>query len=210
MLEEIQAKAAYVEERIKQLEQHTEIRDNLAPKYRLENETISKSWINANKEKKPQDTINPLRILESPVDQPSYTKEMANLTKSYHENLQTEYLSNDVSEADFDEVLSFLKPKLSQHDKKKLSTYLTWTKIKQALKDLPDGKAASIDGIPHELWKALLTRFKNNRQANAPKFDIIKCLTLVYNDIEQYGVSLPTEFHQEKGVWSLRNLGISS
>jgi len=39
-IEVIQAKAAYVEERIKQLEQirHTKIRDNLATKYRLESE----------------------------------------------------------------------------------------------------------------------------------------------------------------------------
>jgi vacuolar-type H+-ATPase subunit E/Vma4 len=44
-IEEIQAKAAYVEERIKQLEvrRHTKVRDNIAAKFRLEGETLSKS-----------------------------------------------------------------------------------------------------------------------------------------------------------------------
>ena len=58
----IQAKAAYVEERIKQLEliRHTKIRDNLAAKHKLESETLSKSWINANKERCPRDTIQAL------------------------------------------------------------------------------------------------------------------------------------------------------
>ena len=41
-----------MEERIKQLEliRHTKIRDNVAAKYKLESETLSKSWINANKD----------------------------------------------------------------------------------------------------------------------------------------------------------------
>ena len=52
-LEVIQAKAAQVEEKIKHFEsiRHTKIRDNVAAKYRLESETMSKSWINANKDK---------------------------------------------------------------------------------------------------------------------------------------------------------------
>ena len=198
-LEEIQAKAAYVEEKIKTLEaqRHMKIRDNLAAKCRLENETLSKSWINANKERSPRDTIKALRLPESPVDRPSYTtrtSEMADLAKNYHENLQTEGLSNDVSEEDFEEILSFLEPTLSQQDKNKLATFLTQSEIKQALKDLPDGKAAGIDGIPHELWKTLLIRFQNKKGDEDSKFDIIKCLTLVYNDIERHGISLPTEF----------------
>jgi hypothetical protein len=198
-LEEIQAKAAYIEEKIKQLEalQHTKIRDNLAAKCRLENETISKLWINANKEKTPRDTIKALRIPESPADQPTYTRKtskMADLAKNYHDNLQTAGLSNDVTGEDFDEVLDFLKPKLPAHDKNTLATYLTQEEIRQALKDLPDGKAAGIDGIPHELWKALSTRYENNKTPNAPKFNVIKCLTLVYNDIERHGLCPPSEF----------------
>jgi len=198
-LKEIQAKASYVEERIKQLEawRHTKTRDNLAAKCRLENETISKSWINTNKERRPQDTIKALRILESPAGRPSYTTrtdKMANLARNYHENLQTDGLSDNVSEEEFNDVLSSLKHKLSQHDKNKLATFLTRTEIKQALKDLPNGKAAGIDGIPHELWKALLTRFENKKRTDELQFDIIKCLTLIYNDIEQHGISAPSEF----------------
>ena len=83
-LEVIQAKAAQVEERIKHLEsiRHTKIRDNVAAKCRLESETMSKSWINANKDKRPRDTIAALRVPNSPPEQPTYTKrtkEMAEL-----------------------------------------------------------------------------------------------------------------------------------
>lgn len=104
------------------------IRDNLAAKCRLENETISKLWINANKEKTLGDTIKALRIPESPADQLTYTRKtskMADLAKNYHDNLQTAGLSNNVTGEDFDEVLDFLKPKLPAHDKNTLATYLT-------------------------------------------------------------------------------------
>ena len=198
-LEEIQAKAAHVEERIKQLEtlRHKKIRDNLAAKCRLENETISKLWVNMNKERRPRDTITTLRVLESPTERPMFTtktSEMADLARKYHENLQTDGLSNDVSGEEFEEILNFLEPRLPPSDKNMLATYLTQGEIKQALKKLPDGKAAGIDGIPHELWKTLSARLDNKRPVNAPSFDIVKCLTLVYNDIERHGISQPSEF----------------
>ena len=54
-----------MEERIKQLEliRHTKIRDNVAVKYKLESENLSKSWINANKERCPHDTIQALQSM---------------------------------------------------------------------------------------------------------------------------------------------------
>lgn len=119
---------------------------------------------------------------------------MANLARDYHKNLQTDGLSDDVSEEEFNDILSSLKPKLSQHDKNKLATFLTRIEIKQALKDLPNGKATGIDGIPHELWKALLTRFENKKRTDELQFDVIKCLMLVYNDVERHGISALSEF----------------
>jgi hypothetical protein len=196
---EIQTKAAYVEERIKQLElmRHTKIRDNLAAKSRMENETLSKSWINANKEGCPRDTIQALRLPTPPTVPPQYTKrssEMANLASTYHRNLQNDNLAHDITEHEYEEILSHLTPRVSPQNKNKLAIYLTQDEIRQALKDLPDGKAAGIDGIPHELWKALAARYDNKKTLNQSKFDIVKCLTNLYNDIEKYGIAPPSEF----------------
>ena len=53
-----------------------------------------------------------------------------------------------------------------------------------------------MDGIPHELWKALETCFKHKEKDTGPKFNIIKCLTQVYNDIERHGLCKPSDFPQ--------------
>ena len=196
---DIQAKAAYIEERIKQLEliRHTKIRDNLATRGRLESETLSKSWINANKEGRPRDTIQALRLPPLPTAPLRYTRrssEMANLASTYHQNLQDDNLAHDITEHEYEDILSHLSPRISPQHKNKLATYITQNEIQQALKDLPDGKAAGIDGIPHELWKTLAARYENKRTLNQPKFNIVKCLTILYNDIERHGIAPPSEF----------------
>ena len=188
-----------MEERIKQLEliRHTKIRDNVAAKYKLESETLSKSWINANKERRPHDTIQALRLPTEPANPPRFTKhssEMAELASMYHRNLQDDNLAHDVTEQEYEEILSHLTRWVSPQDKNKLATYLTQDEIRQALRDLPDGKAAGIDGIPHELWKMLATRYENKKNLNQPKFNIVKCLTVLYNDVERHGIVHPSEF----------------
>ena len=198
-IEEIQAIAAAIKEKIHQLEslRHTKIQDNLAAKSRLENETIGKFWIQMNKEKAPQDTIQMLHIPESPPDDPKYTRkssEMANLAKSHHENLQKNDLAGDLMEDDFQDVLDHLEPRLDAREKNDLAKYLKEEEISQALRDLPDGKAPGIDGIPHELWKALRNLHIEDLKAKRPAFNIVKILTQVYNDIEQHGLVPLTTF----------------
>ena len=99
----IQTKAAYVEERIKQLEliRHTKIRDNVAAKYKLESETLSKSWINANKERHPSDTIQALWLPTKPANPPRFMKcssEIVELMSTYYQNLQDDNLAHNITE----------------------------------------------------------------------------------------------------------------
>jgi hypothetical protein len=119
---------------------------------------------------------------------------MASLAKTYHENLQLDNLVDDIPDYEYDDALNPLTAKLSQGEKNKLATYLTTEEIKSALKDLPDGKAAGVDGIPHEMWKALANRHENMEKAGKPAFNIINCLTSLYNDIEKHGLVQPIEF----------------
>jgi len=141
--------------------------------------------------------MNALRLPNSPPDSPIYmrkTREMASLAKTYHENLQMDNLVDDIPDYEYDDALNPLTATLSQGEKNKLASYLTTDEIERALKDLPDGKAAGIDGIPHEMWKALVNRYENMRKAGKPGFDIIKCLMSLYNDIKKHGLIQLTEF----------------
>lgn len=192
-IEVIQANAGLIEERSKQLEAlcHNKIRDHVAVKGALEGEQITKFWIQANKKRKPWDTIPALCKLDSPIDNPVLerkTERMAEIVYKYHNSLQTEGLVTDLMDDDFNEVLNHLTPKVTQPDKNNLAKYITRDEVQQAIKDLPDGKAPRTDGIPHELWKILDEKFKTDIKHGNPAFDVVKLLNLVYNDIEKYRV----------------------
>lgn len=51
-----------------------------------------------------------------------------------------------------------------------------------------------MDGCPYELWKALQQRHDDTVKNNKPTFDIIKVLTILYNDIQTYGVDNNSDF----------------
>ena len=200
-LEEKQALAAIIEEKIRDLEmrRHTKVRDNLAAKNAIESETLSKYWIQINKEKKPRDTIEKLQAsnVTRPAPRPGYevrSDKMANMARDYHNDLQSAGLDSIIENQETQDVLANLEPRLSSAEKQGLSHYIKYHEVQQTIKDLPNGKAAGIDGIPHEFWKTLADRHVNRTKANIPSFDIVKCLTTVYNDIEKYGVSPTTNF----------------
>jgi hypothetical protein len=77
---------------------------------------------------------------------------------------------------------------------KPLSEPLSENEIATALKHLPNGKAAGMDGIPSEMWKILQQRYEQNKSSNNPRANICKLLTRVFNDIETNGVEQDTAF----------------
>ncbi|PPQ71789.1 hypothetical protein CVT25_005500 [Psilocybe cyanescens] len=199
-IENTKVVAAEIEQRITELEaiRYTQIRDNVAMRHRIEGESIgSKYWIQTNKEKKPRDTIPSLKNPSSPPDAPQYTtksKEMAELAAKYHDKLQSQDLIDDLDPNETSAVLNHITPHLSAEGRTDLASYLTREEIQKAILALPNGKAAGIDGIPHELWKALMEKHTNNTRAGQPAFDIVSVLTHVYNDIEKHGVDPCTGF----------------
>jgi len=173
------------------------IRDNLAARHRIEGETISKYWVQVNKEKRPWDTLFALWKLDSPVDSPVYehhTKRIAALASNYHNELQSEGLVEDLTDEKVQEILDHLIPHVTQPDKARLAEYLKESKVKQAIRNLPNEKAPGIDDIPHKLWKQITARNENDKRAGVVFFNVAKVLTKVYNDIEMYGVDPTTEF----------------
>ncbi|KAF5367782.1 hypothetical protein D9615_010499 [Tricholomella constricta] len=167
--------AALIDERIAQLEKirHNRARDNLATKCRLENETNSKFWYQLNKTKKLRDTIVALtKPSTNPPELARKSSEMANIAKCYHESLQKE-----------------------EPDRQKLAQGVSEQDVRQAIQDLPKGKSPGIDGLTHELWISLLDKYDSSPpdQEN-DTFDVVANLTLVFNDIENYGVEEGTDF----------------
>ncbi|PPQ85823.1 hypothetical protein CVT26_002410, partial [Gymnopilus dilepis] len=174
---------------------HQKIRDSVSDRFWLQGETLSKYWINLNKSKTPRDTITRLRT--GTGVQRAYTtnsKQMAEEARSYHESLQMAGLCDNLTEDETDEVLSHLTPRLSNHHKHRLAEYLDEEEVRQAMKDLPNGKAPGMDGIPNELWKILDDKYHMDHKHRNPAFNIVQVLTRVFNDIERHGIDPDTNF----------------
>lgn len=151
--------AAIVQEKIHKIKisQILRSQQDAVAHFYLEGEVISKYWSYLNKDKKPRDIIRELRHPD--VEPPTYaTKsiDMANLAKSYHEQLQHKDIENgEKKDIAIDTALDAIEEKLSEEEHDALSNLLTEDDTEKALKSLPNGKAARIDGIPTELWKSL-------------------------------------------------------
>ncbi|KAJ7821067.1 Endonuclease/exonuclease/phosphatase [Mycena leptocephala] len=172
------------------------IHDNTAARNCLYGEsTATNHWTSQNKEKKPRDTTFSLQVPSS--NPPIYEKRsdrMAELAKTYHESLQSEGLADPEEQEEAEKIALENTEKLSQRDKANLSKYLTRGEVARVLKRLPNGKAPGIDGLVHELWKAMNENFERNKDQQNKPVDIAGLLQSVYNDIERYGVHPDTQF----------------
>jgi hypothetical protein len=189
----------HIQEKLNRLEitQHNKARDHLATKIHLESESAaSKFWAQSGKEQKPRDTIIELKTLDSDSANPTYesrSDKMAELAKNYYDNLQDDGLApSEEREKALETVLNSIKIKLGPTDKLELENNLTENNIEEVLRLLPNGKAPGTDGAPYELWKWVNEKSKLASKGSKEvdtSFNFIKCLTTVYNDIENHGVA---------------------
>ncbi|RXW11242.1 hypothetical protein EST38_g14613, partial [Candolleomyces aberdarensis] len=195
-------KATKLEEEIRQTEtkRHNQLRLAIHTKYHLENETIGKTWIQANKEKKPRDTLWGLRNPQNPEGPlATTTREMTNIAVNYHQSLQTKDLpTQSENEQEIEEVLTNIRTKTDARDKAKLAQTLDYDEVSGALMSMPNGKASGLDGIPTEFWKNLATDYQKAAAAGGGREDlppdIVKLLLSVYNDIKAHGVDPESNF----------------
>jgi ribonuclease HI/exonuclease III len=197
--EDKQILSMQLEEKLAQAEKsrHQAARAQVAARNKLEGETISKYWTQTTKGKTPRDTI---QILKYPGTNPPQVEKnsnkMAELARDYHSNLQTQGMATGLDrQKAMETTIKNIKTAAEEEDKQKLSMLLTEVEVAAALKSLPNGKAAGMDGIPCELWKTLHNQ-KEDEQTNnrVHKTDIVKIFTSVFNDIENHGMSEGTDF----------------
>ena len=175
-------------------------KDNLAAKLSHHGEKLGGIWSAINKQKKPRDTIQRLKIPNSsPAKYKCDSVRMAELTKEYHNALQKKDIPPD---AEDHEVRTSLilneipnRQTLCQCDLDALAMDRTLTKsqIEKALHLSKNSSATGLDGCPYELWKKLKEEF-DNTDACKPCFNIIKVMTAVLTDIQLYGVDNKTAF----------------
>ncbi len=82
-------------------------------------------------------------------------------------------------------------PSLPDHVKANLDSPLTYDKIEHALTNSPNNKAAGLNGIPSDLYKAINNRHKTKEKENKPSFKLVKLLKAAFNDIETNGIQTP-------------------
>lgn len=200
-LGEKQIASGILDEEIQKLEKlrHTKARDRTAARNRLEAETMGKTWCRSGKEQKPRDLLYTLKVPNT--DPPVYEKRsdrMAEIARDYHSSLQEVGEATDQHERyeDISNVLHCVDARISDEEKSKLAKLVRAEEVRKAIRDLPDGKAAGVDGLPHELWKKLAEQCANDEKCDRPAFDVVKVLTAVYNNIEQEGVVVGTCFSE--------------
>ncbi|OBZ72436.1 Transposon TX1 uncharacterized protein [Grifola frondosa] len=121
---------------------------------------------------------------------------MAGLARDYHEKLQEDGVNpnqGDQTEATVD-VLGHVTTRLSSSSSEHLGQKLSALDVLGALERSTNGMATGLNGLPYEFWKAINARCIVDVKQKKPAFDVIKMLTLVYNDIEQYGVLAGSDF----------------
>lgn len=199
--EERKLNGSVIQEKINELEQkrYMKARDNVTAKHALECESAgSSSWAKMGKANTPRDTIQELKVPNSnPPVYETRSDKMSKIARDYHNDLQSEGMAQpDIRDIEMENVINYVDVQLSANHKEEMEKYLDEAEVATAINTLPNGKATGINGLPYELWKTLIERknFELSQNEDALPFDVVRMLTKVYNDIEEYGVSPGSKF----------------
>jgi len=182
-------------ERVKAKNQRNKMRANLA----IQEERLGGRWSALCKEKKPCNMILRLKVLNAnPTQYKRCTKRMAELARSHHESIQNNDVDQNVEEwmRAIDEALRAILESqcLPEPERSPLNWKAAEDHIRQALDLLKDRTAAGLDGCPNKLWKKIKLRNDAARHASKEGFNIIKALTIVACNIQEYDVNERLKF----------------
>ena len=126
---------------------------------------------------------------------------MAEIGRRHHRNLLKAGIhpNEEEREQKIQEVLKAVKDesKLQTPTKNDLDSPIDEEGVKVALKESANGAAPGLDGIIYKYWKFLQGVKEEDKKRKEPKYQglyIMKSLTMVYKDIEMYGVDKNSRF----------------
>ena len=160
-------------------------------------EKINKYWTWIHSPRKPRDIIHTL--YDPTADKITMkSSDMAEIAWKYHDDLQSKNLLNyhdperQAAQAEvLQQIPEFQKFNTPESD---ITNLITKDQVTVALHSSKNGTATGLDGLPYELWKLLHDQHNQLAKQNKPSFNIIKCLTLIYNHIQTLGTLEETNF----------------
>ncbi|KAF6742734.1 Endonuclease/exonuclease/phosphatase [Ephemerocybe angulata] len=140
--------AAEIEEEIDsmRIRHHTSVRDKIHIKYHLKNERVGKTWMSISKDK---ETRDPIKALMKPAEEGGgleyNSKNMAEIARKYHANLQLDGLQSEGAnpeevETHMDTVLNSIKKTLTTGQAERMGTPQQEARYGQRLKESPTTK----------------------------------------------------------------------
>ncbi|KAF5337057.1 hypothetical protein D9611_002908 [Ephemerocybe angulata] len=156
-----------------------------------------------NKNRKPRDSIAALRLPQNGNTQqqpPQYTnstKKMVEIATTHHssiQNIEHHPMPPDERERNKNIVINTIKTRVQDDRYEEMNGQFSREEIVEALRNVPNGKAAGLDGIPVEIWKFYTTKHKETAGVENETPDLVNILVELFNDIAEYGVAPETEF----------------
>lgn len=128
----------------------------------------------------------------SPQTLERHSVRMAEIAKTHYNKIQEIGLPTESSryKRRVKKVLKCIDRKLSETHINEMNGPIQVAEVREAIRILKNGKAAGLDGIPHEVWKELAS----GREEEDSGFDIAKAFTTVFNDICIHGMVKDTNF----------------
>ncbi|EJD33419.1 hypothetical protein AURDEDRAFT_131686, partial [Auricularia subglabra TFB-10046 SS5] len=167
-------------------------RQNARVKSRMLKETNCSWWFNQGKETSVRELIPELRKTSADGD-PVYTQkmeEMADEAREHHDTLQTKDIHPDAGEreAAIRTTLSHMTRILDEVDMGELANLVTEEAVRWALGEAAYRKAAGKDGHIYEFWCKLDEMYRAAKDKGARGFNIVRVLTILFQDIQQHGL----------------------
>jgi hypothetical protein len=150
-----------------------------------------------NSPKKPRDIIHSLRKPNS-THFANHSDEMAEIAQLHHENLQKGNLPHEIEDIRHTTRQRYMREvpntQKTENHNSLLHSMLQEKHTHEALFSSKSGSAAGTDGIPYEVWKKLHEKHIDNQKKECPSFNIIRTLTLVFNDIQIHDIDPDSKF----------------
>ena len=124
---------------------------------------------------------------------------MAELAWCYHQNLQNDIEPHLTHEERSQQITRTLKAipvtQIIENPREtRMNEFLSEENVRHTLALTKNGTATGIDGCPYKLWKALEKRYNDDTNVGKTSLNLIKVLTIVYQDIQQHGLNDTSNF----------------